>query len=303
MGMVLVPRRDGIVIWGTAMLSIKSRDGQCFLASATRDNIVRLRFFSELAGSLTTDAFVVASGPSVNNFPFDNYRNHPFIAMNGSILACDKHGIRPYFYICDDESFAKDRAEIALLGLKRAEHIGMSFAVLCRLYAVDPGCLKGLSVFLLQRANRFLDRPNLSHRAFAWSIRKDPDLHSSFSIFSASRNRIGFSMNLDKGYFVARTIPYVALQLCYQLGCPRAFMLGVDMNPTEGRFYESGEGAAPSDIDGSFKKIILPSFKFLRQKIIKEGVFEVYNLSAESRIPSEVIDKIDLDTLGGMLKR
>lgn len=236
------------------MLSIKTRGGQRFLADETRDNVFRLRSFSEVTGELKKDVFILASGPSINDFPINRYRDHPFISMNGSILACDKHGIEPYFYICDDESFARDRAEIALLGLKRAKHVGMSFPVLCRLYQTDPQCLEGVSVFLLQRANRFLDRPQLSHRAFAWSIRKDPELYSNFSLFSATRNRIGFSKNLDKGYFVARTIPYVAIQLCYQLGCPKVFMVGVDMRSQQGRFYETGADAAPSSLDGSFEK-------------------------------------------------
>lgn len=284
------------------MLKIGNKDGKRYLYTEAGESITRLRAFGEVAGSLKSNAFVVASGPSVADFPMEKYREYPYIAMNGSILACQKNEIKPYFYICDDEGFARDRAEIALQGVRAASHIGMSLKVLSRLYAVDPSCLNGASVFLLERANRCFGRPRLSDRAFAWSIRKDPELLSRFSLFSQSMNRIGFSKNLDKGYFVGRTIPYVAVQLCHQLGCSRVFLVGVDMDQEKGRFYEKGTAAVPSGLDRSYKKIILPSFRFMRETVIKKNTFEVYNLSLGSRIPDDAVKKLGLRDLERLLR-
>lgn len=281
------------------MLDIKIKGSERYLCGYEGETLARLRSFSEVAGNLKGAAFIVASGPSVAEFPIEMYRRHPFVAMNGSILACNEHGVSPYFYLCDDESFAKDRGHIALEGVRTAKHIGMSLAVLSRLYEIDKDCLKNASIFLLERANRFLDKPHLSHRKFAWAIRKDSELLSQFSLFSQSANRIGFSKNMDRGYFVARTIPYVALQLCYQLGCHRVFLVGVDMTPSKGRFYERGEAAAPTSLDESYKNIILPSFQFMKRNIVEKDIFEVYNLSLESRIPDKVVKKVGLDALPG----
>lgn len=283
------------------MLNIVKKGDQRFLCNEAGENVVRLRAFREMEGSTNYNVFILASGPSVAGFPIEKYRDSSFVAMNGSILACSEHEIQPCFYICDDESFARDRTELAILGLRRARHVGMSFAVLSRVYAADPHCLEGVSVFLLERANRFLDERHLSHRAYAWSIRRDHELHSMFSLFSKNKNRIGFSMNLDKGYFVARTIPYVALQLCWQLGFKKVFMVGVDMSQEQGRFYEKGSAAAPSSLDDSFSKTILPSFIFMRRKVVRKDIFEVYNLSKGSRIPDSVIKKIGLEELDQLL--
>ena len=283
------------------MLKIERGQGERYLCTASGERLARIKAFSEVAGRLKSSVFVIASGPSVASFPMQAYRDRPFISMNGSILACKRHGIRSYFYICDDQSFARDRAEIALEGLKSAEHVGMSLEVLSRLYDIDNTCLDGVSIFLLERANRFVDQPHLSHRAFAWSIRNDPELLSRFSLFSQSANRIGFSKNLDKGYFVARTIPYVALQLCYQLGCPKVILVGVDMNQEKGRFYETGAAAAPSALDSTYKKTILPSFKFMSKTVVKDDIFEVYNLSENSRIPDSVVKKVGLGDLDRLI--
>lgn len=283
------------------MLRIERGQGTRYLCTVHGERLARVKAFSEVAGRLKSTAFVIASGPSVARFPMRAYRSHPFIAMNGSILACQQHGITPFFYICDDQSFAKDRAEMALEGLKSAEHVGMSLEVISKLYDLDNTCLNGVSIFLLERANRFVDQPHLSHRAFAWSIRNDPELLSRFSLFSQSINRIGFSKNLDRGYFVARTIPYVALQLCYQLGCPKVMLVGVDMQQGKGRFYEAGSAAAPSALDSTYEKTILPSFKFMAKTVVKDDVFEVYNLSEDSRIPDGVVKKIGLEDLNRLI--
>lgn len=283
------------------MLKVEYQDGNRFLCSSNGKTIAQLKRFSEVAGSLNREAFIVASGPSTGKFPIEKYKHHPFIAMNGSILACKKNGVRPYFYICDDESFAKDRVELALQGARSALHVAMSLEVYSRLYQADKNCLDGASLFLLERANRLVGRQWLTHRAYSWSIRKDPELISKFSLFSQTANRIGFSFNMDKGYFVARTIPYVALQLCHQLGCPSVFLVGVDMTQETGRFYESGAAAAPSALEANYKKVILPSFRFVADNVTRKRGYKIYNLSLESRIPSEVFEKMDLPGLEQLL--
>lgn len=284
------------------MLQVVVRDDKRLLLNDQGEIIVKLRRFSELQGSLGVAAFILASGPSAAHFSVADFKDYPFIAMNGSILACEKWGVRPYFYLCDDDRFSQGRTELALSGVKMASHVGLSLDVLSTLYRADKASFRGKSVFLLEHINRFVLKPRMSDRAFAWSIRKDPELISNFSLFRKTRNKIGFSCNLDKGYFVARTIPYVALQLCYQLGCPRVFLVGVDMNQKAGRFYEQGDAALPSRLDVDFEKRILPSFKLMADRVVKKGRFEVFNLSLDSRIPGDVIPKINARQLEHLLK-
>lgn len=283
------------------MLSVSATDDGRVLLDEDGRFLVKVRRFSELAKTLSGGVFVVASGPSTASFPVNKYRNYPFIAMNGSILACTAAGVTPYFYLCDDDGVARERTDYVLQGLEKAEHVAMSLEVFSILYEADNECLRDKSVFLLERVNRFVGKPRLTDRKYAWSIRKDAELFSSFSLFRRTPNRIGFSMNMDKGYFVARTIPYVALQLSCQLGFSRVFLVGVDMSQSKGRFYESGDGAYRSSLDDDYDKVILPSFRLVARKIIRAGGFEVYNLSASSRVPASVFPKIDISALDTLL--
>ena len=285
------------------MLSIDSSGsgGERWLLNALGERLARLRNFAELSGSLPECVFVLASGPSLGAFPLEAYYEHTFIAMNGSILAAAQCGITPYFYLCDDESFARDRRELALMGLASASNVAMSFEVICRLYEADRHCLDGKSIFLLERVNRFLGKPRLPDRAYARSIRDDVELVSGFSWFRRTPNRVGFSLNLDKGYFVARTIPYVALQLCYQLGSRCIFLVGFDLTPNSGRFYEVGEGCLSSSLNEDYDKYILPSFSLMARRVVSPGRFEVFNLSKDSRMPARVIPKVDLPDVAELI--
>ncbi len=287
---------------GAQMLKVDFIEGRRWLVDATGSLITPIRSFCELAGSLRGDnAFIAASGSSARDFPWSKYNGYPFIAMNGSIVACVENNIVPKFYLCDDESFARDRFALALLGLERAQNVAMSLEVLSSLHAAQPGCLAGRSVFLLERVNRFIDRKRLSDRAYAWSIRNDQDLISQFSLIRKSPNRVGFSLNLDKGYFVARTIPYVALQLCYQLGCRRNFLIGVDLSRGGGRFYEAGTDVLPTSLDEDFDKYILPSFLWMRRRVVSAG-FQVFNLSPISRLPETLFPRLTDNELESMLE-
>lgn len=74
----------------------------------------------------------------------------------------------------------------------------------------------------------------------------------------------------------------------------------MDLNTSVGRFYEQGDQAVPSRLDGDFDDYILPSFQLLAEKVIKPQ-FQVYNLSAQSRLPDRLIPKLERDQLDALL--
>ncbi|MBO2925858.1 MULTISPECIES: hypothetical protein [Pseudomonadaceae] len=286
------------------MLAVKVVAGERWLADDYGRQVARLRSFSEIIGGLGVDAFIVASGPSTKSFDFKRYRSYSFISMNGSISAFEDEDVKPFIYMCDDASFVCDRPELILRGVNYSKHIAASLEVLSGIYNISPDALKGKSIFLLERVNRFIGRKPLSDRAYAWSIRHDPDLICGLSLIRRSPNRIGFSLNMDKGYFVARTIPYVALQLSYHLGVRRVYLVGVDLDGAMGRFYESGEEAVRTSLHQDYDKFIEPSFEWMSRKIVRKGRYEVYNLSIASKLPSEIVPKLaqcDLDALLGII--
>lgn len=241
--------------------------------------------------------FLIASGPSVNDFPFSKYNDALFVSMNGSIYKIIEEKIKPILYLCDDPSFPENRMDAIRLAVNNAEVVAFSNEVLNVILRLEPSLIENGNVYLIDKVNRADGVKVLSDRKFSWSVRNDKDFVSKFSIFSSKKCSIGFSYNLEKGYFGARTIPYVALQVAHYMGVNKAFLVGVDLNQEQGRFYERGEKALPSSLSNHYARNILPSFKLLAKNVIQQGRFEVYNLSPTSRLPNDVIPKINYEEL------
>ena len=281
------------------MLRVETRGDDRWLVGL--DLEVCLQDFAQSRGSVTGPVLLLASGPSASEFPLHNYRSLPVVAMNGSIVRCVDEGIRPFYYLCDDPNFVTGRPALALMGVGHGEHLAMSLDVLQAIHSADATALNGKKIYLLERVNRQDGRAVMSDRAYAWSIRNDDELISNFSLLRRKPNRIGFSLNLKRGYFGSRTIPFGALQLACHLGFRQVFLVGLDLRQNGGRFYEKGEAALPSSLDEDFEQYILPSFALMARKILPRTGMQVFNLSGVSRMPERVIPKITLQRLDELL--
>ena len=253
--------------------------------------------FEDNFQSKSGPVFILASGPTAAEFPLQEFPSVPVMAMNGSILKCEAESVQPSFYLCDDPSFIESRVALAEKGVTQAKSTAMTADCYERMQALAPDCLINKRLFLMSRVNRHNRRAIISDKRFAWSIRNDPHLHSNFSLLHAKPNRVGFSTNMAKGYFGSRTIPLAALQLARHLGFSKVFLLGVDLNPSAGRFYEQGDEALPSTLDNDFDEYILPSFHHMAEKIVSPGEFEVFNMSDDSRLPASVVPRLSLAEL------
>jgi KDO transferase-3 len=262
---------------------------------------IPLRDFSDCKNGNSGSLFLLASGRSATDFPIARYAHFPFIAMNGSICRLVDEGVKPLFYVCDDKGFVKARPEMARLGLQHAQNTAMSLECFQNFHEFDTTVLQERRLYLLERVNRYYGQTPLSDRKFAWSIRHDPELITHFSLLRRKSNRIGFSRNMVRGCFAGRTIVYAATQLAYFLGFRQVFIIGMDLNASTGRFYESGQAALPTSLDQDFPKFILPSFEFMAKYIMAHENFQVFNLSPQSRLPAHILPKIKLDQLDQLL--
>ncbi|MNQ93726.1 lipopolysaccharide core biosynthesis protein [compost metagenome] len=146
-------------------------------------------------------------------------------------------------------------------------------------------------VYLLKKAPKPTWRDLLSSR--------DKDLIRSRAF--SSNKYLGFSKNLHKGFFDARTVTYLTLQIAYHLGFSKVFLVGVDLNQNAGRFYESkGSTLSPCGLDQHFDSRILPSFRLMAEQVVGSE-FAVYNLSTASRLPQSVIPFISLAQVEAMV--
>lgn len=260
-----------------------------------------MQSFAELRNSCRGAVFIVASGPSAKEFPLQRYANYPMMAVSGSISRFVEENLSPYFYLCVDSSFVRNHLELLLQATQLSQHMALSTRVIDAIPESELRALQRVGVYHFDRVNRPLNgRKAMSYRQLAWAARKDPDLECDFSLFRQKPNRIGFSRNLDKGYFSARTIPYVGIQLAYYLGFSQVFLVGVDLDSSKGHFYQQGSDAAPIRLDGDYDDCILPSFEFMAKRVVNSD-FRVYNLSMDSRLPASVVPKLRRDQLDDLL--
>ena len=252
---------------------------------------MKLKKLADLTPGEYSKVFLVASGPSVNDFDLTKKACADFWAMNGSIYLFSDVNVQPDLYLCDDPNFALAKLDAIILALKLCKRVALSYEVIKVVLDQAEDLLKGQTIYLLEKVNRINGVKQLSDRKFAWKVRKDKDLVSDYSLLKSRPNTWGFSKNLVKGYYSARTIPYVGLQIAYCLGYQCVFLVGVDLTNTHSRFYESGEKAQPSSLDEHYNRHIYPNFRLMSEKIMSDK-FKVYNLSGNSRLPNSLIPKI-----------
>lgn len=231
--------------------------------------------------------FIVASGASAKDFPLHKYADVPMITMNGAISKFTGTGINPYFYVCTDQGFSEQQPELFTEAMRVSDRVALWEKHVWHTSLKPQGKL-----YLLSRAPRSL-----------WSdfFRTDKDLVRGRKLGSSRNKTLGFSKNLKRGFFDARTVAYLALQLAYHLGFTRVFLVGVDLDPTAGRFYEGpGRFVSPCVLDEHFQTRILPSFEILSKQVVNEN-FQVYNLSGVSKIPPRLIPRMTLEELDRLL--
>lgn len=231
--------------------------------------------------------FIIASGASAKNFPLEKFAHIPMITMNGAISMFLGSGVKPFFYACTDQKFSQEQPELFSAAMLISQRVALWEEHVWQTTVAPEG-----ELYFLGRA------PKLS-----WSevvFRSDKELVRSRKLGNGRNRTLGFSKNLKRGYFDARTVAYLALQIAYHAGFTKVFLVGVDFNESVSRFYERvGMSISPCLLDQHFYTRILPSFEILSKYVMNEN-FQVYNLSSTSRISGELIPRAtfeDLDTM------
>lgn len=224
---------------------------------------------------------ILASGASAKHFPLGEFAHLPIIAMNGSVAMTAEHGIKPFFYVCTDKSFCQQQPALFATAVRDSERLALWPEQYAR--ADVPAHTQ---CYALHKA----DMPSLLD-----GLRGHGDsCVCNRALWSKRSRSIAFSKDMAHGFFDARTVAYVALQLAYHLGFEQVLLVGLDLDQSVGRFYEDGQGpSSPCGLDQHWDSRILPSLKLMAREVVSEH-FHVYNLSATSRIPAELIPKVTL---------
>lgn len=233
--------------------------------------------------------FIVASGYSAKDFPIEQFSDVPMITMNGAISMFAETDIKPFFYVCSDMDFRLQQPQLYDVAIQRSQRIALWKSQVDKLSAAPPG-----EVFLLTKA------PDLT---LLQSVFKRERHHArSWALWDKRARSIGFSKAMEHGYFDARTVAYLALQVAYHLGFSKVFLVGVDLNQTASRFYENEASVrSPCGLDQHYERRILPSLKLMATEVVNDE-FSVYNLSPASRVPDSIIPKVSLSQVREMLQ-
>lgn len=244
--------------------------------------------FDECRNTLKGAVFIIASGASAKDFPLEKYADIPFITMNGAISMFTGSGIKPFFYACTDQGFSQQQPELFSQAMRISQRVALWQEHIWHTTVAPEG-----ELYLLGRA------PKLSWTDLVF--RADKELVRSRKLGNGRNKTLGFSKNLKRGFFDARTVAYLALQIAYHVGFTKVFLVGVDFNQSVSRFYEEADTlASPCLLDQHFYTRILPSFEILSKYVVSED-FQVYNLSSSSRIPGELIPRVTLDEIDKMI--
>jgi Kdo-III transferase WaaZ len=245
--------------------------------------------FSQCRGVKEGPVFLIASGKSAKDFPIQEFSDVPMITMNGAICMLAQKGINPFFYVCTDRDFANQQPQLYATAMRTSENV----AIWGDQLGTDKPAPRG-HTYVLKKSPRASIVSTLFNREEAL-VRKR-------SLLSKRGQDIGFSKDLSQGFFDARTVMYVALQVAYHLGFNKVFLVGFDLDQSAGRFYETCKtNCSPCGLDQHFENRILPSLKLMSDQVVDDD-FQAFNLSAASRVPEDVIPKISLEETRDILE-
>ncbi|MCS4313123.1 KDO transferase-3 [Pseudomonas sp. BIGb0381] len=234
--------------------------------------------------------FIIASGPSAKSFPLEKFAHVPMITMNGAISMFMNTGIKPSFYACTDRSFSTQQPDLFNYAMAVSQRVAL-WEDHARSSRVPPTG----EFYPLSKATKpsWLDV----------ALGRQKELVTDHSLITFRKRPIGFSKDMSQGFFDARTVAYLAIQLAFHVGFSKVFLVGVDLNENSGRFYETKDSInSPCGLDQHYDTRILPSFELMSKKVMGDD-FMVYNLSDISKIPDGVIARVTVAQVEAMLQK
>ena len=257
-------------------------------------NIVPLSDLEELHDSREGSCFILASGPSAKEIDVDALGGIPIIAVKGAIHKFQDSETKPEFWVSSDTAFLKRKYEIFKSGLNFECQCFFCLETLSFVIEREQDLLEGKKIALIETVkDKHGGSCHLTKNKLFKRINNDPNLLVEKRKLGGHNRLVGFSRDISKGLFVARTATYYAVQIAYFLGFRNVFILGMDLSTSQGRhFYEESHGYT-FDWNKHYDNHIKPAFETINR--FKElNDFSVYNLSEKSVLSKDVLPKISL---------
>jgi Kdo-III transferase WaaZ len=236
---------------------------------------------------------IIASGPSIADIDYEALPMHHVMGVNGAIALTDRAPVRFNYYCILDAGFVRLRPDLARRIVARDLVLFVTPVVLARLLEMYPASAFGCRFYLVDD----IFKRGLEAASTPESLRANARVAAS-AAFLGEHGRLGFSFDIDNGFFHGGTVAYFALQVATWLGFTELYLHGVDLRDAAHtpRFYETMQTRAPTRLDAEFADLIEPSFRHASEVLRARGV-RVENLSSASALGEDIFPKVDWRSL------
>ncbi|MCK4608063.1 MAG: hypothetical protein KAT71_01165 [Gammaproteobacteria bacterium] len=256
-------------------------------------NVASLRPIEELKQLQKDSCYIIATGPSINSIDLNRIPGDALLwGVNGAIALAAKYKLKFDCYTVVDADFIRKRFAMVREIILSGAHCLFSPYNIRLVCERDVTLLSKGKIYMLPDLNERYNQPILNLEDFDQWAAQDNDLILPKHL-THQGDRVGFSKNIAQGIFSGGTVVYGAIQAAYYVGCKEVNILGMDLGSTstQPRFYDEGKNVCHSSLDKYYETIIEPSFKVLADLCQHED-FKVYNLSPQSRLPDNIIPKV-----------
>ena len=141
------------------------------------------------------------------------------------------------------------------------------------LYFAGDNALDGRTLHVLDN----LEKPHGQRRKHLFEYEN--------ATFAETSQTIGFSTDLDRGFFVCGTVMYAGIQVAHQLGARNLYLVGFDMSDLP-RFYDNEVGGAWKGLEKGLDRVIVAMQ--LAQDVFSSRHGKIYNCSPTSNITAHL---------------
>ncbi|VVE11244.1 hypothetical protein [Pandoraea anhela] len=236
---------------------------------------------------------IIASGPSIAEIDYEALPMHHVMGVNGAIALIHVAPVKFDYYCILDAGFVRQRPDLARRIVARDLVLFVTPVVLARLLEMFPMSAFGCRFYLVDD----IFKRGLEAARTTRALRADLRIAASAS-FVSDESELGFSFDIDNGFFHGGTVAYFALQVATWLGFTEMYLHGLDLRDASHtpRFYETMQTRAPTRLDAEFATLIEPSFRHASEVLRARGV-RVENLSRESALGEDIFTKVDWRSL------
>jgi hypothetical protein len=234
---------------------------------------------------------IFASGPSLSTLREPARLFNDFtICMNGSYRVAVNVGKPCNLFVTFDPGFVRRRFADFKEALPLAQNLLIDHLVFFLVFSQDPELGFRLNPFLYDDPNR----PYLS-RAVEKLVQLRANYHEGKDFVPDGRPTGEIISKSPKiGLGSSASVVCLALQAAWLMGFKEVRIYGMDLGgPT--RFYKEAGKVEKVSLDVSYESHLLPWFTSFSKNFCGPD-FRVFNCSESSRLPSEILPKLDPNT-------